>query len=443
VTFPTAPFAPAPAGSVVCLCHGEAGRALLEGGLLPHEIHGSAVEALLAAARQAPEAVVLQFEANGRTVHEKEVLAAFRRAHAGVPIYGLVSAEAEPAARRLLGRGLTDYFVLPAGAAQLLAVLHGRAEPGPSVSEPMATAAAPAFEAACRLADLALAQPLPLFADGARIIVEACGTGRGCAFRWAPAENSLELAFNRDGDDTLGGGDPATLRSAVVRCLQTSEVLVLPGGTRGLPPEGLTCLPVRDEQARIGVVCLTAADLSPGAVRQAESLTAILARLYRGADRREEYARLALRDAETGLLKADPFLTYVDSRIAQATDRQEELALILVQPAADRADTVAGAARLGLAVKQALAHDWEGGRLKAARYAVAVPAHTASDRMGDSPDTVETAARQLAEAAPKADGGTSVQTGVARFPADGDTAHALLAAAEQHLSQPGPSPNGR
>jgi len=425
---------------VLCVCRDPASRTLLDRRLEAGQVYGSVVEALLAGARRSPEAVVIQFAFNGHTRRDEETLAAFRRAHNGVPVYGLVPAEAEPAARRLVGKGLADYFILPKDMRRLLSVLR---------RGPQAVAAAPAlpapavagsdrlFEATCRLADLALAQPLPLFSDGARIIVETCAAGRGCAFRWSEAESHLELTVAVGGDDALGGGDPATIRSAAVRCLQTGESLALRPGTPGLPPEGLLCLPVRDEQSGIGVVCAAGVGRPTIDHRQAEALAGVLARLYRAANRREEYARLALRDVETGLLKADPFLTYVESRIAQASDRQSELALILLEPSpGSHPDAAESPARLGLAVKQALATGWEAGRLGTTRYAVAMPTGVSgSERVAPS-DAGESVVRRLAGAGPLAGASGSVRTAVAHFPGDGETAHDLVAAAERRLGQP-------
>jgi len=67
--------------------------------------------------------------------------------------------------------------------------------------------------------------------------------------------------------------------------MRTGERLWLPPGTAGAPPGGLTCVPVRDQESTVGVICLSATD----------GLAGILARLYRAAVRRQEYARLAHR----------------------------------------------------------------------------------------------------------------------------------------------------
>jgi len=151
----------------------------------------------------------------------------------------------------------------------------------------------------CRLADLALAEPLPLFRDGSRLILEALRAARGCAFAWSEQDNRLDLAVTVGGDEGLGAGDPEPVRSAASRCMRTGERLWLPPGTAGAPPGGLTCVPVRDQESTVGVICLSAttAEGSPAPEdwRVADGLAGILARLYRAAVRRQEYARLAHR----------------------------------------------------------------------------------------------------------------------------------------------------
>jgi hypothetical protein len=434
---------PAQSGSrpdegVLCVCRDPRTRTLLARCADAAQTHLSAADALLAAARTPPSAVVLAIERRAAT--GRQVVAAFRRSLPRVPLYAVAEPADEPLARSLLEVGLADYFVLPRDARRLRAVLAGE----PEAAEPAgrrARVAAPVprrlFDASCRLANLAMADPRPLFREGTRVVLDLLGAQRGCAFLWSEEDKRLVLALTVGGNEALGAVDPEPIRRAAGRCLRAGERLRLPPGTGEAPPAGLTCLPVADEDGGIGVICLSGgrgAD-DPQLADDADTLARTLARLYRAAARREEYARLALRDLETGLLKADPFLTYVDSRIAEARDRDAEVALVLLEPEASvAARTADSPARLGLAVRAALAHGWEGGRLETARYAVALPA-SATEAPAGGEDPGQDAARRLAGAAPQAHPDLSLRTAVARFPQDGATAKALVSAAEARLAE--------
>lgn len=432
-------------GRVLCVCRDPGTRSVLDACVAGGRVYHSAAEALLAAAREPPTAVVLALDGAARSA--RQVVDAFRRSHPGAAVYGVVQAAEEPMARSLCGdAGLTDYLVLPRDARRLPAVLAGKTAPvepaspvrAESATAPDATPAAAAsrrlFDASCRLADLAMAAPAVLFREGTRILLKAFGAERGCAFRWSEADERLDLALTVGGNEALGAVNPEPVRSAAERCLRTGEHLHLPPGTGEAPPDGLTCVPVRDEASAIGVICLSPprkAAPAPADPSAAEALARILARLYRAAVRREEYARLAHRDVETGLLKANPFLAYVDSRIAEARDHDAGLALVLLEPEASvAARTADSPARLGLAVRGALAHGWEGGRIETARYAVTLPAAGGAG----AEDAGDDAARRLAGAAPRAHPDLSLRTAVARFPHDGATAKALLSAAEARLA---------
>jgi hypothetical protein len=448
---PPHPDATSRSDPVLCVCRDLAARTLLrdcagEAG----KVVSSAAEALLVAARTPVRAVVL--EINGGTLPAREFLEALERARPGVPCFAVTAAEGEAEARALVGRGLTDYFVLPGGVGRLRTALHPppakptgpepSSEPGSAQAEPPA-AGPPArlFEAACHLAGLALEQPLPLFRDGCRLIIETFGAARGCAFQWSEEGGRPVLAITLGGDEGLGLEDPEPVRAAADRCLRTGEGFALAAGTAGAPPDGMVCVPVCDESSTFGAVCFSArtaaGTLTEADVRPAEALARALARLCRAAESRHEYARMALRDVETGLLKADPFLTYVESRIAHAGDRQSSLALVLLEPEASVVARAADSpARIGLAVRQALARGWEAGRLGTARYAVAVPA-PAEPAAAGAGDAFEDAARRLAEAAPRAGAEAPLRAALARFPQDGTTAQALVAAAERRLRTPG------
>lgn len=429
-------------GGILCVCRDPGTRRLLDRYVKTGRVYLSAVDALLAAARERPAAVVLAFDPG--VVSARQVVAAFRRTQPSVPVYGVVRAEDEPLARSLLGAGLADYLVLPRDARRLPDVIAGQPEPGESPGpRPSGTVPRSLFEASCGLADLALAEPLPLFRDGSRLILDALRAARGCAFVWSEQDDRLDLAVTVGGDEGLGASDPEPVRSAASRCLRTGERLWLPPGTAGAPPGGLLCVPVRDQESTVGVICLSATraqgSLAPEDDRRgADGLAGILARLYRAAMRQQQYARLAYRDVETGLLKANPFLTYVDSRIAEARDRQTEFALILLEPEPSiEARTADSPARLGLAVRGALASGWEGGRIDTARYAVALPPSAEPEAARTGEDPWDSAARLLAGAAPRAHPALSLRTAIARFPRDGTTAQALVSAAATRLR-----PNG-
>lgn len=287
----THPETAAPPGDALCVCRDPETRALLERYVPGAAIHLSAMDALLAAAREPPSAVVLALE--GGEVTGNQVPAAFRRAHPDVPIYGVVQAAEEPSARSLVGAGLTDYLVLPRDAPRLPTVLAPRPEAAERPpAGPAATVPRDLFEAACRLADLAPSEPPALFREGARVILDALGASRGCALVWSEAEERLDPALAVGGDEGLGAGDPEPVRSVAGRCLRTGERLRLPPGTPGAPPEGLACVPVRDAESSVGVICW-----SPGGgptdadEAAAEALAGSLARLYRAAAGRQEGAR--------------------------------------------------------------------------------------------------------------------------------------------------------
>ena len=281
-------------GGVLCVCRDPRTRALLARYVPEARIHLSAVEALLSAARDRPSAVVLALEGGERSVGQ--VSSAFRRANQDVPICGVVEAAEEPLARSLVGTGLADYLVLPRDAARLPAVLAGakQAVERPA-SGPPATVPRGLFEAACRLSDLAAAEPAALFCEGARLMLQAVGAARGSALVWSERDERLEAALAIDGDETLGADDPEPVRAAAARCLRTGERLSLPPGTPGAPPDGLTCVTVRDAESSVGVICWSGssavggpADIDPADL---EALASTLARLYRAAERRQAFAR--------------------------------------------------------------------------------------------------------------------------------------------------------
>jgi len=402
----------------------------------------SAAEALLQAAREPPQALVIECQDGGSSV--RQVLAALQRSMPTVPVYAVVPPENEPLAARLLDEGLADYFVLPNDVRRLPDVLAARAEPPvtPAAEGPDAARPARRFDAACRLAGLALEQPTPLFCDGARIVFEALGAARGCAFWWSPEADRLDLAVIVGGSESLGADDREAVRASAARTLRTGEVLIVPAGSAGAPPEGLMCVPVRDESFIHGVLCLPARvggrALSSEDHRTAETLAGALANLVAAALRREEYARLALRDAETGLLQADPFQTYLEGRLAYAHDCGDELALVLLEAEVGvPAGSITRGGREGRAVREVLETGWEGGRIADRRYAVVIGAVRpgAAVKAGEpaTPDqSIEAAVRRLRTAMSRACA-DRLRTAIARFPQDGPTVEALVGAAERRL----------
>ena len=430
----------------LCVCRSGGVARRLEPLAAGGRVYRSTANALLAATRDPPAAVVLALDPSEGDL--RSAVDAFRGIRPDVPVYALVEAADEPVARCLRGAGLSDYFVLPGGIQGLArALLPEPAKPkaaptaspekaAPAETEPPAPApSGRLFDAATRLADRAMAAPGALFREGTRIILKTVRAERGCAFRWSEKDDRLDLSLTIGGNEALGAANPDPVRASASRCFRTREPLRLPPGIAAAPPGGLLALPVGDDEGAVGVICLSPQDAPEAQGVDDESLGTLartLARLYRAAARREEYALLAHRDVETGLLKANPFLAYVDGRIAEARDRQTELALVLLEPEASvAARTADSPARLGLAVRGALARGWEGGRIETARYAVALPAEQAAASGRD--DAAAAAAQRLAGAGPRTHPDLSLRTAVVRFPQDGTSARSLLSAAEARL----------
>jgi GGDEF domain-containing protein len=445
-----------PSERIVVVCRNPGRRAAVERLAAPAETHASAMEAVLAVARRPAQAVVVNLEdVEGA---EREVLAALRHARPGVIIYALVRPEDEPLGRRLLREGASDYFVYPGDVNRLPAVLHpqpdARADAGARAAarEDMTRDSRRGlghgglevgghdahFACACELADLAMAQPLPLFCDGAASVARAIGARQGSAFVASAETGRLELAA------TLGDARHADRtgleveRAAAERVLRTGTALCVPADHPGAPPGGLLCVPVREGETTFGVVCLTArADgtpFSPNDEHAAAPLAGVLGRLYRSALQREQYARLALRDVETGLLKADPLLVYLESLIERARDARSDLALALL--AADDDAPADALARTGRTILGLLGKGWQAGRLDAGTFAIVIP-RTPPDAPGaqGSPDTYfHDAVRALTAALSRADDALALRVSVASYPRDGTAARALLASAESRLA---------
>jgi len=403
-------------GTVVFVCRNPDRRAIVERLIQPIQTHAAAMDALLAVARKAPRAVLINLEDVAGS--GQAVLAALRRCRPDVPVGILVAPEDEPLGRQLVAEGAATYFVLPGDVQHLPAFLHPKTPSPTSAAAVGDSRAVHLFRAACELAELATSQPQPLFRDGAMLILGALGVRQGCVFSCDAETGGPELVatFGRTEPDTLTALEAE--RAAAERALRTGEVLLVEAGTVGAPPGGLLGVPVRHGDATFGILCLsdkTDGTSLDGSDRDAATALAdVLAHLYRSALMRSEYARLALRDVRTGLLKADPFLTYLEARIARAEDLHAEVGLLLIRPEPGVQAQKAGALdRLGVGIRAALqAHD-----------------ETENDVYG-------AAATRLAEVGREVDAELRLRTALAVYPRDGATARALVAAAEARLAAP-------
>jgi len=427
-------------GTILLVCRDPRRRAMVERLVQPIEAHPAAMDALLAVARKTPRALLLNLEDLAGS--EQEVLAAIRRHRPDVPVGILVAPEDEPRGRKLVAEGAAEYFVLPNDAGRLPTFLHPEARPPPAPAAAGDRRATHLFRAACELAELATSQPQPLFRDGAMLILRALGARQGRAFSSSLESGNLEPVA------VLGEGaaDDATRlraeRAAAERTLRTGEVLLIEAGTTGAPAGGLLCVPVRQGGTVFGILCLSgktdASPLDQDDRNAAAALADVLAHLYRSALLRSEYARLALRDARTGLLKADPFLTCLESQIARAEDQGGEVGLVLLEPpAGHQAQDAEALERLGTGIRAALEQGWEAGRLETGAYAVAVPHPARDEPPGEAAeDFYRAAAAHLADVGRQANAGPLLRTALAVFPRDGTTAKTLVAAAQARLAAP-------
>lgn len=429
-------------GAIVFICRDPGRRGLVERLVQPLRTHGAAVDALLAVARTAPKAVLLNLEDVAGSEHD--VLAALQRCRPHVPVYVLVAPQDEPLARKLVAEGATDYFVLPSDIRRLPSLLQ------PEVKTASRASAAPVadqraagwFRAACDLAELAVSQPQPLFRDGAMLILRALGARQGCVFSRGAEAGGLERVVTFGDIGPEGSAGVEVERAAAERVLRTGEALLVEAGTAGAAPPGLLCVPVRDADTTFGVLCVTGktdgTPLDRSDCHAAAALLEVLAHLYRSALLRNEYARLALREVGTGLLKADPFLTCLEAQISRAEGLRAEVGLLLLEPQPGvPAQEGQVLQRLGVAIRAALARGWEAGCLGTALYAVAVPrASQNKSRDETENDFYGMAAARLAAVGPRVDARLRLRTALAVFPRDGTTARALVAAAEARLAVP-------
>jgi GGDEF domain-containing protein len=418
---------------IVLICADPGRRCLVERVATSAETHASPTEALLAVVRRPPRAVIVSLEDVQGTEHE--VLAALLRVRPQMPVYTLVRPENEPLGASLVREGAADYFVCPGDLQRLSHTLQAH-RPGPG--RPVAAAAEPLglFQAACALSELAMAPPHLVFRDGAALILRALGARRGCAFSCGAESRRLEIAATFGEAADPGRAGTGVERAPAELTLRTGDVLFVRDGAADAPPGGLLCVPVRQGGATYGVLCITGktdgSPLGPQDRSATEALVAVLSRLYQAAMQRDEYARLALRDVETGLLTADPFLTYLETLISRAEDERAELGLLLLEPQrAGRSVDADLLGRLGRAVQACLAKGWQGGRLEAGLFAVSLPC--GSDD-GPPHDAWQAAAAHLEAAVRRVGPPLDLCIALAVFPRDGATAKALVAAARARLT---------
>ena len=416
---------------IVLICSDPGRRALVEGAVHNAETHSSPVEGLLAVTRRPTRAVIVNLEdVEGG---ERELLAALHRARPGIPVYSLVPPEDEPLGLRLLREGAADYFVCPRDISRLPQVLEGRGTK-PAAGPP------DAFRAVCHLVGLAMARPQILFRDGAALILRALGVRRGCAFSCNADTGRLEVAatFGEAADPGRAGTE--TERAPAELALRTGDVLFVEAGADDAPPGGILCIPVREGGVTHGVVCFSGKADGSAIGRDdrqtAEALVAVLSRLYSAASQREEYARLALRDVETGLLKPEPFLTYLEKLISRAEDQRAELGLLLLEPrCGPRGPDAALLGRLGREIQASLQPGCQAGRLESALFGVVLSRHPDNGlELASLGDFCETATTRLVAAGRWVDASMTLRTALAVYPHDGPTAKALLAAARARLA---------
>jgi hypothetical protein len=291
------------------------------------------------------------------------------------------------------------------------------------------------FEAACALAGLAQRDSQALLREGATIILRGLGAARGCFFMWNSRAARLDLAATAGEPPGVNVERLETERAAAERAARTGEPATLPGRTSG---DTLLCVPVREGDEAFGVLCVSRkADGSAAghADRSAAvSLAGSLARLYRASVQREQFASLALRDPETGLLKADAFSLYLAKLLGRAGTQNAAVALVLLAPERGRMPPAASLGRIGAAIAARLPKGWQGGRLSANRFAV-----VGTRRPGEELPAAESYLVRAAASGRLVDLGAPgpdmprLRTSLAEFPKDAVDAKSLLAEAEERL----------
>jgi GGDEF domain-containing protein len=467
-----APDSRGPEDSAKCtvlVCRDPARRALLERIVPAAETHCSAVEAMLAVARKGPRAVVVNLQDVGGA--EREMVAAMQRARPDMAVYFVVEPEDEPAGRRLVQAGAGDYFVMPTDVYRLPQALEPPPAPPPqsavegeAVRAPglrsgarpaeasnadlaagVRTEAAPArerpdqlrlFVSACALADLAQSAPGTILREGAEIILHALDAVRGCLFFPDRTSKSLHFVTGIGAAPEAGPEAFEKERAAAWRAIRANEVLL----TEAAPGRAILCVPVRDDAETFAVLCISAKH--DGAAPDADDrdaaarLVSVMARLYGAAVRLDRFAGMALRDAETGLLRADALETYLAKLIGRAAAQQAPVTIIRLQPeTGGEAAGPAAIARLGRSIAARLPQGWQGARVGGDGFVIVGAPKSAAQPL---PQEVALlfAARSEGAAEIGAAGAPRLRAGLAEFPTDGADAPTLLAAAAGRLKAP-------
>jgi len=439
---PTSALKPTAGERIVLICRNPARRALLADFIPSPETHSAAVEALLAVVRRSPRAVVVNVEDIEGSV--RDVVAALRRARPEVPVYVLVRPEDEPVGRGLVREGAADYFVIPGDVHRLPAIL------GHPEEKTTAEAGRPGeekfFEAACRLADLAMRDSHTLLAEGASVILHAAGARHACVFTWNARAGRLHPPLRIGAPADAGCDTERTFAARVIRTGETLQVDLPQVQAATAPPDagsagpgagGLLCVPMQESTETFGALCLRLEGQTPPKTQQAvAALARALGRLYRAALEREHYVEMALRDPESGLLKAETFHTYLDRLLARAAAHGEEVGLILLEPLPDgRLREAPTLGRVGRAIGAALAKGQQGARLEKSRYGVVLTRRPQDRPPGETADAFcRSAAMELAAVGPQVDPTLRLRTAVAVFPRDATQVDALVSVARTRLT---------
>jgi GGDEF domain-containing protein len=434
--------------NVVLVCRNPGRRALLERIVPSARTHASAIEAMLSVARNEPRAVIVNLDDVDGC--ERDVVAAVRRTQPDVPVYFVVEPEDEPAGRRLVQAGAGDYFVMPTDVYRLPQVLEPPPEPslpGPAGEGDAAPAGEAAlrerpeqlrlFVSACALADLASSEPRTILQEGAAIIFHALNASRGCLLSCDSRTESLHLAATV-GEAPAAGPDAFEAEQAAALLAINANEAILTEARASRGP--ILCVPVRDGDETFAVLCVsgkrdgTAPD--PDDRDAATRLAGVLAHLYGAAVRLDRFATMALRDAETGLLRAEALETYLTKLIGRASAHNAPVTVILLRP-----DTGEGPAdrsaigRLGRMIAARLPHGWQGARLSGDRFAL-VGAPRPDAQLLPQEVALLFAARSRGVVDLGGAGAARLHAGLAEFPTDGADARTLLDAAAGRLAQP-------
>ncbi|MBM4018614.1 MAG: hypothetical protein FJ288_09855 [Planctomycetes bacterium] len=284
------------------------------------------------------------------------------------------------------------------------------------------------FEAACALAGLADARPEAILREGAAAILHGLGAAHARVFTWDSGRGRLDLAAAAREAPGAGIETFEDERTAAERAVRTGETLFV-------EPGGLVCLPLRADGETLGALCLArkgeGAAFGPAARDAAAAIAGALARLYLAAVRREQFAALALRDAETGLLREDALGTYLAKLLARAAAQKADVAVVVLAAEGARPAAAEALPRLGREIASRLPKGWQGARLSADRFAIVGARRVGSDFPPALAHLVRTA--RVGGLVDLGAGLPRLRAGLAESPRDGADAEVLLAAAEERL----------